>query len=183
MLFFGLLFFILGAVAEFRAHDNIIDMLNLEVPIAFHGKASFYGKEDGFHGKCMANGEFYDKEAMTAAHRFLPLGTRVRVRYGGHSVILRITDRGPYKKGRIIDLSEAAARKLGLIEKGVDQVTVEVLSEPEEPETHHHENTGCLKEKDKAPGEQYGQVMHAGVVKIPAFSCPTGRFFGSVVCF
>ena len=92
------------------------------------GMATFYGDEQ--QGGPTASGERFDKRQMTAAHRTLPLGTRVRVTNtrNGRSVIVRINDRGPYgNRGRIIDLSEAAARRLDMIDAGVVPVTVEVL--------------------------------------------------------
>lgn len=90
------------------------------------GVASFYG--DAFHGRTTANGETYDKNKLTAAHRSLPFGTRVKVFNldNGRSVRVRINDRGPYAKGRIIDLSEAAARKLGIEEDGTAKVRLEI---------------------------------------------------------
>ena len=94
------------------------------------GYASWYGGK--FHGRQTASGEIYNKQQMTAAHRKLPFGTRVRVtnRKNGRSVVVRINDRGPYAAGRIIDVSEAAARKLGMIEDGVVPVTVKVIKRP-----------------------------------------------------
>ena len=91
------------------------------------GKASWYGGRH--HGGPTASGERFNKNAMTAAHRSFPMGTRVRVTNlkNGRSVIVRINDRGPYGKGRIIDLSEAAAAKLDMIEAGVVPVRVERL--------------------------------------------------------
>lgn len=93
------------------------------------GFAVWYG--GGHHGGPTASGERYNKRAMTAAHRTLPMQTRVRVTNtkNGRSVVLRINDRGPYgkKRERIIDVSEAAAEKLDMIEAGVVPVTVEVL--------------------------------------------------------
>ena len=73
--------------------------------------ASWYGPK--FHGRLTASGEVYDMEALTAAHRTLPLGTYVRVRRvdGGGQVVVRINDRGPFVRGRIIDLSRAGARR------------------------------------------------------------------------
>lgn len=92
-----------------------------------HGIASWYGGKH--HGGPTASGERFDKHAMTAAHRTLRMGTRVRVtrKKNGRSVIVRINDRGPYSKGRIIDLSEAAARRLDMIEDGIAKVKVEVV--------------------------------------------------------
>lgn len=87
------------------------------------GMASWYGP--GFHGKRTASGERFDQHAMTAAHRTLPFGTRVRVTHKGRSVVVRINDRGPFVHGRVIDLSKAAARKLGIT--GVAKVTLKVL--------------------------------------------------------
>ncbi len=92
------------------------------------GLATWYG--GGHHGGPTASGERFNKNAMTAAHRTLPMQTRVRVtnQNNGRSVILRINDRGPYgNKRRIIDVSEGAARKLDMIEAGVVPVRVEVI--------------------------------------------------------
>jgi rare lipoprotein A len=98
-----------------------------EVRSRQEGMASWYGREQ--HGHLTANGERFDMHALTAAHRTLPMHTRVRVtnRSNGHSVVVRINDRGPYSKGRIIDLSYAAARALDIIERGVAPVLLEVL--------------------------------------------------------
>ena len=88
------------------------------------GMASWYGEP-----QTTASGERFDKHKLTAAHRTLPLGTRVRVtnQRNGRSVVVRINDRGPYAKGRVIDLSEAAAKILGMIEDGVVPVVLEVV--------------------------------------------------------
>lgn len=94
----------------------------------FVGVASWYGP--GFHGKRTANGERFDKNAMTAAHNTLPLDSRVRVVNiaTGKAVTVRINDRGP-RYGRAIDLSEAAARALGMHRKGLARVTIHRLHE------------------------------------------------------
>lgn len=91
------------------------------------GKASWYGA--GHDGGPTASGERYNKRAMTAAHRTFPMNTRVRVtsQVNGRSAIVRINDRGPFIRGRIIDLSEAAAEQLGMKEAGVVPVKVERL--------------------------------------------------------
>lgn len=93
------------------------------------GVASWYGP--GFHGKLTANGETYNQKAMTAAHKTLPLPTLVKVENleNGKSVVVRVNDRGPYSKGRIIDLTEVAARRLDMLDKGTARVRVSVLSE------------------------------------------------------
>ena len=86
------------------------------------GLASWYGSK--FHGRLTASGERYDRHAFTAAHRTLPFGTRVRVRsvVTGKEVVVRINDRGPFKRSRVIDLSQAAFNALGLQDRGVTQV-------------------------------------------------------------
>ena len=91
------------------------------------GVASYYAR--GHDGRRTANGERFDMNEMTAAHRTLPFGTRVRVTNlgNGRDVVVRINDRGPWKKGRVIDVSYAAARKLGLIGPGTARVRLEVL--------------------------------------------------------
>ena len=91
------------------------------------GKASWYGP--GFHGKRTASGERFDMNDLTAAHRTLPFGTRVRVRnpQNGREVVVRINDRGPHISDRIIDLSKAAAATLDLLQAGEAAV---VLIEP-----------------------------------------------------
>jgi len=90
------------------------------------GRASYYGK--GFAGRKTASGERYDPNGMTAAHKTLPFGTRIRVsRPGGASVVLRVNDRCGCPHGRIVDVSEAAARKLDMMRAGVVQVRMEVL--------------------------------------------------------
>jgi rare lipoprotein A len=92
------------------------------------GMASFYGAER--HGRRTASGARFDAEAMTAAHPTLPFGTRVRVTNlaNGKSIVVRITDRGPFRRGRIIDVSRHAARKLGFLRDGTARVRVQVLS-------------------------------------------------------
>jgi rare lipoprotein A len=91
------------------------------------GTASYYAED--FDGKRTANGEVYDMHAMTAAHRTLPFGTKVRVtnEVTGKSVIVRINDRGPFKDNRVIDLSYGAAIQLGLIPDGTAKVVLEVI--------------------------------------------------------
>ena len=93
------------------------------------GKASWYGP--GFHGRLTANGERYNQNAMTAAHRNLRFGTKVKVTNlnNGRSVIVRINDRGPFIKGRLIDVSAAAARSLNMIHSGVAPVKITVLGQ------------------------------------------------------
>jgi len=91
------------------------------------GIASWYGKD--FHGKKTSNGETYDMHAMTAAHKTLPLGVYVKVynRSNGKEITVRVNDRGPFVKGRIIDLSNAAAKKIGMDTIGTAPVRIEAL--------------------------------------------------------
>ena len=89
--------------------------------------ASYYGKS--FAGRPTASGERFDPRALTAAHRDLPFGTRLRVTNleNGRSVTVRVNDRGPYAAGRIVDLSWQAARELGMVDSGVARVRLEIL--------------------------------------------------------
>ena len=91
------------------------------------GMASWYGKK--FHGRPTSSGEIFDMYKLTAAHKELPLGTRVRVTNlkNRKSVIVKVNDRGPFVKGRIIDLSYGAAKKIGMVEDGVTRVRVEIV--------------------------------------------------------
>ena len=91
------------------------------------GVSSFYAED--FHGKLTANGEVYDMYGLTAAHKTLPLNTIVRVTNISNekSLILRINDRGPYVKGRILDCSYGAAKKLGFVNDGTTEVKIEVI--------------------------------------------------------
>jgi rare lipoprotein A len=97
------------------------------------GIASWYGP--GFHGNRTANGEIYDQYELTAAHPTLPLGTRAMVTNleNGRAVEVRINDRGPFVGGRVVDLSYAAARTIGLVGPGTARVRIEVLGPPAAP--------------------------------------------------
>lgn len=89
------------------------------------GKASFYG--NGFHGRLTSDGSRYHKDSLTCAHRTLPFGTLLKVtnQKNGKEVVVRVTDRGPFVKGRVVDLSMAAAKELGMVSMGVAPVTVQ----------------------------------------------------------
>lgn len=103
--------------------------MQLDIGIKDRGVASWYGEQ--FHGRQAANGELFDMEALTAAHRTMPLGSVVRVvnLTNGKHLYVRITDRGPYEKGRILDLSHGAAVQLGVEHEGVAYVQVEIVGE------------------------------------------------------
>jgi rare lipoprotein A len=114
----AIVFFASGRVPAPSAGDN--------APVQ-RGLASWYGPR--FHGEPTAQGELFNMNALTAAHRSLPLGTRVRVTHleNGRSVVVRINDRGPYKRGVIIDLSRRAANEIGMVRQGRARVRVEVV--------------------------------------------------------
>jgi rare lipoprotein A len=94
------------------------------------GIASFYGGKH--HGGPTASGERYNQNAMTCAHRTARFGTRLTVTYRGRSIECRVNDRGPFVRGRIIDISTSAARALGIIDVGLVKVVVEVVDETRE---------------------------------------------------
>lgn len=108
------------ALADFGSFDFDQD------PEPTEGRASFYGP--GFAGRKTASGAIFRPEELTAAHRSLPMGTRVRVTNlrNGQSVLVTINDRGPYVRGRHIDLSVAAARTIGMIGRGVTEVLIQI---------------------------------------------------------
>jgi rare lipoprotein A len=116
------------------------------------GLASWYGRP--YHGRAAANGEIYDMEKLTAAHRTLPFGTWVRVTNlaNDKSVDVRIIDRGPFVDGRIIDLSHAAAVAVELVGPGVAQVRLDILSSPETApaENWYAVQAGAFQDKDRA---------------------------------
>src|SRR5215510_16394152 len=106
------------------------------------GTASWYGP--GFHGHETASGERFNQHALTAAHRTLPLGTEAKVTNlaTGQSVLVTINDRGPYVKGRYLDLSRAAAKQIGLTKRGVTKVRIEAKL-PRRAQRHTlHQDTG-----------------------------------------
>ncbi len=95
----------------------------------FYGVSSFYGLDDGFDGNLTANGEVFDKDGISAAHKTLPLNSIVKVTNleNGKSATMKINDRGPYIKGRILDCSYGAAMKLDFVEQGTTKVKVQVI--------------------------------------------------------
>jgi len=119
--------FIECAPARFAASKRSNSDANTKTSNVQEGYASYYAEE--FHGRKTANGEIYDMNAFTAAHRALPFGTKVKVQNtnNGKIVVVRINDRGPFKAGRIIDVSYAAAKQLEMIGLGTAWVRLEVL--------------------------------------------------------
>jgi rare lipoprotein A len=105
-----------------QASDALAPVLATPGKLIAQGRASWYGH--GFHGRRTASGDIFDMHGLTAAHRTLPFGTRLRVRSvaTGKEVVVRVTDRGPFVHQRIIDLSLGAARALGVHHRGVTEV-------------------------------------------------------------
>ncbi len=130
------------------------------------GLASWYGHP--YHGRPAANGEIYDMEAFTAAHRTLPFGTWVRVvnLTNNKTVDVRITDRGPFVENRIIDLSHAAGEAIGLIGPGVARVRLDIVSVPASAsaQSWYAVQAGAFLDRDRAEGvraaleREYGQA-------------------------
>lgn len=130
---------------------TLCNIFTLTIQAQSDGKASYYS--NGLHGRRMSNGERYDRNAFTCAHRTLPFGTRLRITNprNGKSVIVRVTDRGPFVRGRVVDLSYAAARELGTLASGVAYVKVELVrKETEIP--FPSESTGTIE----MPEIEYG---------------------------
>jgi rare lipoprotein A len=134
-----------------------------------YGEASWYG--DTFHGQPTASGEIYDMFQLTAAHRQAPLGSYAMVTNldTGHSVQVRINDRGPFKKGRIIDLSHAAARQLDMLESGIARVKVEFLPPPTTSATFMVQ-AGAYRQQHNATQVQRALAKHYPSARVITYS-------------
>lgn len=113
--------FLLPGISEAKAYPDTHRLT---------GVSSYYGSFH--HGRKTANGEVFNMNAMTAAHKTLPLGSKIKVTNlsNGKSAVLKVNDRGPYKHGRILDVSQGAAKKLDMIKTGTARVSIAVLSSP-----------------------------------------------------
>ena len=126
-----------GRIPATQRPYTIDNITYYPIPSAYgfkeHGKASWYGPN--FHGKKTSNGETYDMYAMTAAHKTLPMDTRLLVKNldNGKQTVVRVNDRGPFVEGRVLDLSLSAARSLDLVEDGTARVQIVALAENEQP--------------------------------------------------
>jgi rare lipoprotein A len=150
------------------------------------GIASWYGPN--FHGKLTANGETYNQYGLTAAHPVLPIGTHILVENldNGRRVWLRINDRGPYAKGRILDLSRSAAERLGMIEHGTAPVRITVLKWPDsvqasfglKPFQQYTVQTAAYPELDRA--EELRERLQARFPELPFFVEPASSGFFAV---
>lgn len=143
------------------------------------GLASWYGAP--YHNRRGSNGEVYNMNAMTAAHRTLPLGSIVRVTNvkTGHSALVRITDRGPFIPGRILDLSLAAAKKVDVWQAGVCQVRVEVLQTPPPLKAGGRwaVQIGAFADEDAANQVADGLTRRYHTAKVLRFSSPVGDWW------
>jgi rare lipoprotein A len=143
------------------------------------GIASWYGAP--YHNRRGSNGEVYDMNAMTAAHRTLPLGSIVRVTNldSQKSAVVRITDRGPFIEGRIIDLSQAAAKQIGLVQKGTGRVRVEVLKTPQPIESGGRwaVQLGGFERENGAREIADHLTRRYHSAKVLTFSSPTGAWW------
>ena len=146
ILIFNILFFSCTVVPRYNSGDGYANSKidnstskksDKSFKKTYYGVSSWYGKD--FHGKLTANGEVYDMYGITAAHKKLPLNTVARVTNidNGKSIILRINDRGPFVKGRILDCSMGAAKKLGFHHAGTANVKIEIIELGDDEYMHH----------------------------------------------
>jgi rare lipoprotein A len=146
------------------------------------GRASWYGPP--YHNRVGSNGEVYNMHAMTAAHRTLPLGSIVRVTNlkTGHTALVRITDRGPFIPGRVLDLSLAAARKIDVYLPGVADVKVEVMETPAPLETGGKwaVQIGGFPDKNTAVKLADHLTRRYRTAKVLRFASPAGDWWISV---
>ncbi len=122
------------------------------------GIASWYGRN--FHGRKTSNGEIYDMHAMTAAHKILPMNTMLMVKNleNGRKITVRVNDRGPFVRGRIIDLSYSAAKKLGLADNGTARVQIVALAKARQAQQNRPGTPPDLVYNDLGSGEFYVQI-------------------------
>jgi rare lipoprotein A len=143
------------------------------------GKASWYGAP--YHNRRSSNGEIYDMHSLTAAHRTLPLGSTVRVTNlkTGHSTVVRITDRGPFVEGRIVDLSMAAAKQADVWQAGVAQVRLEVLRMPVPSDSGGRwaVQIGSFQDEDGANAVADRLARRYKTAKVLRFSSPVGDWW------
>jgi rare lipoprotein A len=168
------------ATVPTRQEDDAFRNLQNAKPISVEtGLASWYGGP--YHNRRGSNGEIYNMHAMTAAHRTLPLGSIVRVINvkTGDAALVRITDRGPFVEGRILDLSQAAAKKIDIMQAGVAMVRIEVLSAPSPLETGGRwaVQIGAF-EKEHSADKLADHLSHRyQTAKVQCFSSPVGDWW------
>lgn len=149
-IFFALCCFVLFTSACGKKTVSTPAMVRVKIGYEQRGIASWYGNP--YHGRATASGEIYDMERLTAAHPRLPFGvtTRVENLSNGKTVDVRINDRGPFKKGRIIDLSRAAARQIDLLGPGTTEVRIKVIAAP----------ANVRAQTDQGPRSRFAFLLH-----------------------
>jgi len=168
------------APAETPTEDEKIEVPSGAKPIFEEtGMASWYGAP--YHNRRGSNGEVYNMHAMTAAHRTLPLGSIVRITNvkTGHSAVVRITDRGPFVEGRIVDLSRAAAKALDVYMPGIAKVRLEVLESPSPLQTGGRwavQIGSFAREKGAGKLAEHLQKRYQ-TAKVLTFASPTGDWW------
>lgn len=165
---------------DLDADRDLLDIPSDAKPISVEtGLASWYGAP--YHNRRGSNGELYNMHAMTAAHRTLPLGSIVRVTNvkTGHSALVRITDRGPFVEGRVLDLSQAAAKKVDVWLAGVAMIRVEVLRTPLPLETGGRwaVQIGAFEEEHAADKLADHLSHRYNTAKVLCFSSPVGDWW------
>ena len=146
------------------------------------GWASWYGHP--YHGRRTSSGEIYDMEQLTAAHRTLPLGTRVRVENlsNGRDVEVRINDRGPFVENRIIDLSNAAARRIQMLGPGTARVRLHVTGLPEAPaDGFYAVQVGAFQNRGNAERLRETMARGHGSSLVQVYDSPSGRLYRVLV--
>ena len=150
------------------------DAARLGVPVAeLTGLASWYGAR--FHGRLTANGETYDMNVATAAHKTLPFNTVVRVVdiETGRQTVVRVNDRGPFVAGRVIDLSRAAAQELGIVAAGIAKVRIEIVADGDPPVSYYLQ-LGSFGERANAQRLRTRLVAAGFRAVVELASAPTG---------
>ncbi len=150
------------------------DLLGSPISVEF-GLASWYGPP--YHNRQAADGSIFDQNALTAAHRELPMGTTVRVTNLAtqQSVVAKITDRGPFVEGRTLDLSLAAAKEIGAYRAGVVKVKIEVFAHPgSDPEGRWCVQVGAFLEQEEAIQTKNDLLRRYPTAKVIEFAGPTG---------
>jgi peptidoglycan lytic transglycosylase len=167
-----------GAATSRSAEDNGSEQRPAGPGYSEVGYASWYG--DPYHGRRAANGEIYDKNQLTAAHLTLPFGTQVKVTdlENNRSVEVRINDRGPFVKGRIVDLSLAAARQIQMVGPGTALVRLDVVSMPAEPELGEFAvQVGAFRDRSTAERLRERLLRRYGNVTIQNYESSDGVFY------
>jgi rare lipoprotein A len=141
------------------------------------GVSSWYGKD--FHGRKTANGETYDMYGISAAHRTLPLGTYIRVTNLDNykSVKVKVNDRGPFAKNRVLDLSYGAAKELGFVAQGTTKVRIETFEEVRDLAPSYTVQVGAFIEEENARMLKQRLSRKYDTIYIIPFESNTGKFF------